>query len=205
MRLAILFIVLLISNIAGAELISGHPTPLAYELLDNPISLTRKCSEVRITEFRGSEFTENHVAALDFICNFTADHFYNFMKDHNRPVSRIVNPEFDLSLIPVGYNYRDLNDNYFRFDTRPKLCDNNGGRCMPGDTPLLLWGTTDWDNEYIFLRSDLDLDNEAERRLFIEIYMHETFHELSRRSGSFVDIRLDEVLARKFTDIFIRK
>lgn len=195
---------MLATSVAYADRpIEGHPTPLLNELLSDSINLSNNCSKVRIMEWRGGQqFTSRHKALMNETCNLVVDEFYDFVNDKGYPAERQVNPSYDVSGLSPGLHYRDLNDNYYRFQDRPTFCDINGRECSDNETPWILFGWTDKREQYVFIRSDYDISISVGERSLKVIWAHELFHVMSWETGSFNQHgskKLDEMLAHQFT------
>lgn len=146
--------------------------------------------------------TDAHVEVMNNVCNLVVDNFYDFVKDKGYPADNKVLPRYSISVIPITDHYRSLNDNRYRFKDRPLFCGKDARHCRPGDSPWFLYGWTDKQNEYHFIRSDLQISESKDANAFRVIFAHELFHQLSWESGSFMthgNAQIEEALAHSFT------
>lgn len=197
----ILVAFLLTASTAVASPIAGHPEPLPEERLDPAINLFGRCFGVNIVEWRGSEPTDQALRLINLTCNTVVDNFYPFVQRAGFSAPKHILPSYSLSLLPLNYRYRSLNDNSYRFRDRPKFCSATAEVCRNGETPLPLVGWTDWDHQITFVRNDPIVYGQVNSK-FQALLAHELFHVLSFESGVFNkhgSIIIEENLARKFT------
>lgn len=192
---------------AKADYVIGHNKPLPEEILKKPIKLTKLCKHVVISEWRGSEITDERIRKLDSVCNRAVDNFElfitsNYIIENVRDISKLsvgrkykikANGEFNIggifgfSLLPDSKEYRGLNDVYFRFDSR-----------ISKD----VWGYTSKTSSWVWFTADF-VDSPIEM-----IFAHELFHAMSnyygimyQHLGSDWEQKFrEEALAEKFTD-----
>jgi hypothetical protein len=201
--ISIISIILLTSTLAfSSDRVTNHPEPLQSEKLSSPPDLSGPCRNMVIDEWRGQDLTNQHLSIIEETCSLVTNSFYDFVKDKGFPSKHQSPLNYSISAIPLSDSYRSLNDNKYRFSNRPKFCGRDSERCEDNKEVWFLFGWTDHTLSRIFLRNDLDISRENERKAFQVIFAHELFHVLSRTSGSFDQHRsfiIDEKLAHKFT------
>jgi hypothetical protein len=198
-----ILIILLTSTLAFAsDRVIGHPEPFESEKLSSPPSLLGPCRNMIIDEWRGKELTNKHLNIIEETCVLVTNNFYDFVKNKGFPSTHQSALNYSISAIPLTDSYRSLNDNRYRFSERPKFCGRDNEKCENNQEEWYLFGWTDHYLSRMFLRNDLDVTNENERKAFQVIFAHELFHVLSKTSGSFDqhrDFIIEEKLAHKFT------
>lgn len=180
--------------VASPKLI-GHPEPLPEEQLSTPHKLFDKCNKISIVEWRGSVPTIGALRLINTTCNNVVDKFYPFAREAGFSATKYVTPTYSLALIPSGYRYRSLNDNFYRFRNRPLFCNKYGQVCQTGEA-LHLVGWTDHQHKIIFI------GNNSLAPKFQTVLAHELFHVLSFESGVFEkhgSLIIEENLVRRFT------
>lgn len=191
---------ILIPTVASAE----SMLPLPNERLPNPISLSDKCSNVNIVEWRGTKPSNKARNIIDNLCNDTVEGFNQFMqKQHIQPSKNLTLKFYiSLSLIPADLDYdgaehRNLNDLTFRFASRSKEYDQNGD-VYP------IWGYSLRQSHFIFVRNDVLTEKNEPSYPFQVVLAHELGHALSYhygiydQHGSNKDVK-EENMIRRFT------
>jgi len=165
--------------------VKGHPKPLENELLKDPIGLS--CG-VTINEYRGFDYDKKTIKKINNLCTKTLAAFSIFM-DKKGFCSKIDNKNFSwyFSFIPIGTNYRDLNDTVWRFY-------NRDFKFVSGYTEIY--------SNYSWIISD------PNNKLFDLTIAHELFHALSYSNNCYdtypvetfeEKLFYDEGLAKEFT------
>lgn len=157
--------VLLTSSLALADgKIKGHIYPLPSEEMSPPLRLS--CGVV-IREWRAVPITDAAKKKVDRLCTTAADYFVPFMRKHGYKVSKadLDGFYFQYSMIPNNSQYRNLNDIKYRFHDR--------------SWTIPVWGWTDHVDEWVFMIGNFW------NPLFDKVFVHETFHALSLKAGTF--------------------
>lgn len=178
---SIILSVLFITNVALADRMVGHPTPLQNELLRNPVTLD--CGAV-VREVRGS--SQNY-AQLNDMCTHAYSNFFQYIKAKGLRVSHYNTFDWNISFLPEATCYRCLNDEKFRFNNRFV-----GGAVI---------GYTSRNDHWAFITSARDSE-------FMVTFVHEMFHSMSmfygvydNHPGSWAQkTNADEKLAAEFTE-----
>ncbi|MBE7483093.1 MAG: hypothetical protein HS104_24360 [Polyangiaceae bacterium] len=187
----------LITGVARAELgaKSFTMTPLAEEMLSEPITLSDKCDGVVVREWReggpGTEATPAAIRVIDKLCNRALGAFEGFIDRHG--LARVHSQPFtwSVSVIPDEDCYRCLNDMTYRFSRRSAQVE--------------VWGYTSLNHRFIFILNQVQVNGKP-GLLWQKVWVHELFHALSMHYGIFEShagtdakrVKIDERYAKKF-------
>lgn len=174
------FTYLLVTNIAFANKIIGHPTPFQSEMI-NPIELN--CGLV----IREIQNTNQDYTILNKMCTSAYVNFFKYIKLKNLKVNNLKHFNWNISFLNESTCYRCLNDEKYRFKNR----------FISGE----VIGYTSKNDHWIFITSTNDSE-------FNVTFMHELFHSMSmfygiydNHHGSWVrKTEIDEILAQEFTE-----
>lgn len=176
--------------------IDNDMLPFPKELLQEEIKLTKRCSEVKIVEWRPTknqkELTSKSdevIKAIDDICNNIIFRFDSVLKLNEIDPGNFMQ---EISLMPGdihnhGKDYRSLNDIQYRF--RNRLHQNEA---------KYIWGYTDKETKHIYLFNKVLIEENKINPFFKEVFSHELYHALSM----FYDVYehyTEEINAREFT------
>lgn len=187
-------------GIAGAdEKVIGHMHSLENEKLKNSIALTN-CDGVRIIEWRTLPSISSAKQSIDIIdrtCVLAVSKFHAFLQKEG--IDNVSKEKFtwNIVIIPYDSEYRSLNDNLNRFQTREKYYRSDG-------SSLLIPGYTQHQLKDIFVVNEILKSDGSANDRFITIFAHEMFHALSYHNGIYQHHsgdkgQKDERLAIKFT------
>ena len=177
----------------GAE--SFTMTPLADEMLLNPITLSDKCEGVVVREWRegepGTEATRAAIRVMDRLCNRALGAFERFTDRHGLERVHSLPFSWSVSVIPDGDCYRCLNDLTYRVSSRSEQIE--------------VWGYTSLTHRFIFILNQVQVNGKP-GVLWQKIWVHELFHALSMYYGIFEShagtdakrVKIDERYAKKF-------
>lgn len=189
-----------VSSVAAADSrIVGHMLPLEEERLQDPIILPH-CPGVRVIEWRatvGQDDTGQSEAAtneLDELCSLAVNSFHAFLVKQRIAPRRPLNGfHEDICLMPAdiynhGTQYRNLNDNKYRFASRKHK------------EIRYIWGYSDQDSSTVFLRNDV-LTSDGREIRFSNTFTHELYHAMALYTGIYYTTGedSDEDLANRFT------
>lgn len=207
MRKASLLVILALTFPALAQADSkvvGHMRPLPSELLAEPIKLTNHCKYAEIVEWRATNGrtdttakSKKAISIIDVACNKAISQIRIFAKSQGLT----INDEpfrVKISLMPAdihvqGRNYRNLNDNRYRFKSR-----NTPGQAF--------WGWADEKGD-LYIRNDVFKYTSEQNRNFEIVFVHELWHIASFQYGIYDTLsdneieknKQDEILAIRFT------
>lgn len=184
--------------------------PWKSEQLPKPIQL-KDCG-ITVIEWRqsngfaGTAPSSKAIQVLNDTCVLVFQKFSYFAESNKLKHDSTIGFTQNLCLIPAirsmgGFDARNLNDSRFRFANRAKSYDINGQINM-------IWGYTSYDDETMYVRNDVLLENGSVNRKFVVVFAHELFHALSWYAGTIQSYRLtgknvsetDEKNAQKFTE-----
>lgn len=158
--------------------IAGRIMPLRHELLQETISLSNNCTDIKIIEWRDLEKINKSdrimiTNKLSFICNKAINLFQKFSNEHNINVAFTI-PKATISIIPEDNNYRSLNDFDYRFRIY-NSCDKYGKKCTNNEKRNEIVGLFMPINKHLFITNKVNAN-------FYTTFTHEMFHVLSNAS-----------------------
>ena len=193
MKYLLFLIILLFSTVAFAS--DEQMEPLPNEKLQNPITLTQECKNVRIVEWKESDSAESkmtkaHIETLDKLCRYAILKFPEFLKSRGLKMNHQSDFQTSISLLPIDTEFRNLNDLQFRFSTRSVTYDENGD-------PYQIYGYFQRKTNHIYVRNDVAEDAKV-------VFLHELFHAASLYYGVYYQYPIkrastDENMAKEFT------
>ena len=155
-----IIICIFLTNIAVADSkIHGHMKPLDSERLKHPMRLD--CGAT-VYEWRGSTPDK---ARVNKLCTLAVNNFYSFIKEQGDYNIRNGRFNYAVSIIPIGKEYRSLNDRKYRFDVRVVNYPVTGYTVLEEKTLFNMASTN---------RSDFNVS-----------FVHELFHALSHHHEVF--------------------
>lgn len=169
--------------------IYGYMHPLKSEMLKTPITLSH-CKNVQIIEWEKT-FDIKYVDIIDNTCKLVIDNFDIFIKTENIKYYSIPKFSWNICLLPIDDQYRNMNDIFFRFKDRDKRILSDGSVVqIPGYTAHQL--------------HDIFIYNQINDKKFVIVLAHELFHALSWHNGIYKSHngnknKADEILAIRFT------
>jgi hypothetical protein len=178
---SIILSVIFITNVAMADRLVGHPTPLQNEFLENPVVLD--CGAI-IQEVRGSS---QDYSKLNSMCTHAYSNFFRFIKANGLKITNNKPFKWNVSFLPESTGYRCLNDERYRFKNRFV-----SGKVI---------GYTSRNDHWAFITSTRDSE-------FRVTFVHEMFHSMSMFYGVYDShpgswsqkTNADEELAAEFTE-----
>lgn len=173
--------------------------PWPSEKLANPIKLSN-CPGTKIIEWRPAPSIEG-IDLLNKTCLKIFKKYSEFLKSQKILYDgNFDNFHLEISLIPISDEFRDLNDQFFRFRDRIKTYDDEG-------KVNKIWGYTDFKNKISFVRSDITTEKGNINHKVLTIFAHEMYHALSHQLGVnakyHYNPKIDEEMAQKFT-VYLR-
>lgn len=185
----------------------GHSTPLAEELLPEPIPL-EGCPGVRVVEWQGTPglvettaASPRAIAVLTASCRLVLARFPAFAREQGLPLVSGDVLSVSVSLLPagagIGEAYRGLNDLAYRFA-------HHGSRWNEDGSPVYVHGYFEHAPRHVYLRNDVLREDGSARPFFVVVLAHELYHALSNAHGFALRYAPDrhgddEAMARRFT------
>lgn len=170
-------------------------TPLADEMLSQPVTLSGTCDGVVVREWRegdpGTERTPAAIRVMDRLCNRALGAFEGFIDRHGLERVHSLPFSWSVAVIPDEDCYRCLNDLTYRFSTRSAQID--------------VWGYTSLTHRFIFILNQVQVSGKPSL-LWQKVWVHKLFHALSKHYGIFEShagtdakrAKVDERYAKKF-------
>jgi len=178
--------------------------PMQSELLDRPI-YPISCRGLKIVEWRptpgslhATSPNKKSISIINNICKLVFSEYINFLEKEgfSRKVDYLnATKRSSACLMPAdindhGTDFRNLNDNIFRFKDRRV----HGVEYF--------WGYYDYNLKTIFSTNDPIDINENINNNFESVFAHELYHAISHYTGIYYEVGVEEeeAMAQRFTD-----